>query len=91
MRDVRASVSRPDKELKGFAKVVLQPGASETVTLTLDRKALAYWDDARHAWVAEAGSFEVLVGSSSQEIHARAEFQLTETAIFDPAVEAVLS
>lgn len=91
VRDAQASLSRPDKELKGFAKVSLEPGATETVTIQLNRKALAYWDDARHAWVAEAGAFEVLVGSSSQDIHARAEFQLTETAIFDGAIDAVLA
>lgn len=88
VRDAQASLSRPEKELKGFAKVSLEPGATETVTIQLDRKALAYWDDARHAWVAEAGAFEVLAGSSSQDIHARAEFQLTQTAIFDGAIDA---
>ena len=82
VRDVTASLARPPKELKGFAKVSLTPGETKTVTLTLDRTALAFWDDARQAWVAEAGEFEVLVGSSSQAIEARAEFGLIETAVF---------
>jgi beta-glucosidase len=80
--DPVASLARPAKELKGFAKVNLASGETATVTLTLDQEALAYWDDARHAWVAEAGAFEVLLGSSSQDIRAQAEFRLTETVVF---------
>lgn len=82
VRDIAARLARPEKELKGFAKVVLQPGETKTVTLHLDREALAYWDDAQHAWVAEAGEFEVLVGSSSQDIRARAVFRLSDTVAF---------
>jgi len=82
VRDVTARVARPEKELKGFAKVALAPGETKTVALTIDRAALAFWDDAKHAWVAEAGAFEALVGSSSQDIQARAEFRLTGTAVF---------
>jgi beta-glucosidase len=50
--------------------------------LTLDRQALADWDDAQQAWVAEAGEFEVLIGSSSQDIRARAKFCLMNTVVF---------
>jgi beta-glucosidase len=82
VRDSAARVARPEKELKGFAKVALQPGETQTVTLHLDREALAYWDDAQHAWVAEAGEFEVLIGSSSQDIRACAPFRLSETVSF---------
>lgn len=82
VRDCAARVARPEKELKGFVKVALAPGETRTVILTLDREALAYWDDLKHAWVAEAGAFEALVGSSSQDIRARAEFRLAETAVF---------
>jgi hypothetical protein len=93
VHDHAARLSRPDKELKGFAKLALAPGVTATVTLALDKTALAYWDDARHAWVAEAGAFEVLVGGSSRDIRARAGFQLTETAIFGgpPRQRVVLS
>ncbi|MGQ9549345.1 MAG: beta-glucosidase [Roseiflexus sp.] len=82
VRDRAARVAQPEKELKGFAKVALQPGETQTVTLRLDREALAYWDDAQHAWVAEAGEFEVLIGSSSQDIRACAAFCLKETVSF---------
>lgn len=82
VHDVQASVARPHKELKGFAKVALAPGETATVTIALDRTALAYWDDMRHAWVAEAGEFVVLVGASSQDIRGQASFHLSETATF---------
>ncbi|MDP9381800.1 MAG: fibronectin type III-like domain-contianing protein [Chloroflexota bacterium] len=50
--------------------------------LRLDRRSLAYWDDARRAWVAEAGEFEALVGSSSQDIRCCATFRLTHTSTY---------
>ena len=77
LRDPRAKLARPEKELKGFAKVELQPGESATVTLPLAMRALAYFDDAKAAWVAEAGDFVVLVGASAQDIRAQARFTLT--------------
>jgi len=80
--DAAARVRRPPKELKAFRKVALEAGETQTVTLELDRSSLAFWDDARHAWVAEAGTFEVLVGSSSQHIRQRATFELREGAVF---------
>jgi beta-glucosidase len=80
VRDVEARLLRPEKELKAFAKVALEPGERKTVTLPLARESLAYFDDRSHEWVAEAGTFEVLVGTSSQDIRATAPFELTETA-----------
>jgi beta-glucosidase len=91
VRDLTASVARPPKELKGFAKIALAPGETSTVTLTLDRASLAYWDDVQHAWVAEAGAFEVLVGSSSRNIRARGGFQLTETTVFGPGAAPLIA
>ncbi len=83
LRDVQSSVSRPPKELKGFSKVSLEPLETKTITLTLEPRAFAFWDDLQHTWVAEAGTFEVLIGSSSQDIRARALFELTQTTVFD--------
>ncbi|NJN94281.1 MAG: beta-glucosidase [Anaerolineales bacterium] len=82
VHDVTVSLTRPPKELKGFAKVALAPGETKTVTLTLDRQALAYWDDAPQAWVAEAGEFELLLGSFAQDIRTQGSFRLTDTVIF---------
>jgi beta-glucosidase len=82
VRDVHATLTRPSKELKSFKKIALAPGVTETVTLCLDRTALAYWDDIQHAWIAEAGEFEIQIGSSSHDIRAKAVFQLKETGVF---------
>jgi beta-glucosidase len=75
--DTHARLARPPKELKGFAKVALAPGETKTITLKLGMRALAYFDDARAAWVAEAGPFELLIGSSAQDIRAHASFTLS--------------
>ena len=81
VHDEAARVERPPKELKAFAKIALAPGETRTVAFTLDLKSLAFWDEEHHAWVAEAGQFTVLAGSSSRDIRAQASFTLTETAI----------
>jgi len=80
VRDQQASLQRPEKELKAFAKVQLKPGERKTVTLSIGRDALAYYDDLAREWVAEAGEFEVLVGASSQDIRATATFTLTASS-----------
>jgi beta-glucosidase len=67
VRDVESSVHRPDKELKGFAKVHLEPGAADTVGIPLDRRSFAVWDVAAHDWLVEAGRFEVVVARSSTD------------------------
>ena len=79
---------RPEKELKAFAKVALEPGERKSVHLSLDQRALSFFDDARHAWVAEAGEFEVLAGLSSADIGATARFTLTVPAEVAAAVPA---
>ena len=65
---VNPPVTRPLKELKGFKKVFLQPGESKKVTITLDRRSLAYYDVSAHAWDVARGVYKILVGSSSQDI-----------------------
>jgi beta-glucosidase len=74
--DLQSSLPRPPKELKGFAKVALEPDQAETVTFTLDERALSFYDPHKRAWVAEPGEFEVLVGSSSRDIRVKAKFVL---------------
>jgi beta-glucosidase len=68
LRDVHPRLMRPEKELKAFAKVALDPGETKTITFTLGEEALSYYDPASKRWVAEAGKFQVLVGSSSCDI-----------------------
>ena len=72
VRDLEASVRRPVKELKGFAKVTIEPGRTEHVHFTLDDRAFAFWDTRSGGWRAEPGDFELLVGASSADVRARA-------------------
>jgi beta-glucosidase len=74
--DVESGLVRPKKELKAFAKVALAPGEMQRVTLTLDERALSFYDDAQARWRAEAGAFEVLVGASSRDIRCTGVFAL---------------
>ena len=78
IHDVKASVDRPYKELKAFQKVFLQPGETQQVSLTVDKRALSFYDEAAHDWKAEPGAFEALVGTASDRLPARLAFKLTE-------------
>ncbi len=77
LHDVHSSLMRPDKELKAFEKVMLQPGETKTVIFTLDREALSFYDPGQKQWLAEPGEFEVFVGSSSRDIRLSGKFDLT--------------
>jgi beta-glucosidase len=81
IQPVKPSVLRPVKELKAFQKVSLNPGESQTVTLALGKDAFAYYDDKQSAWVAERGSYQVVVGASSRDLRLRGDFQLAQTAM----------
>ncbi len=74
--DIESSVDRPVKELKGFAKLYLEPGETKTATVTLDESALSFYDVAAQSWIAEPGRFRVIVGASSEDIRGEAEFKL---------------
>ena len=75
--DLKSSLPRPVKELKGFRKITLQPGQEQTVSFTIDRKALSFYDDTKQDWVAEPGAFEALVGASACDIRGKVAFELT--------------
>jgi len=68
VRDVESSVVRPEKELKGFKKVELNPGEEKTVTFVLDKRSFAYYSTDIKDWYVESGDFEILIGKSSKEI-----------------------
>jgi beta-glucosidase len=72
---------RPPKELKGFKKFFLQPGEKRTVSIPLDQRSFAYYDPAKAGWVAEAGNYKILIGSSSKDIRLTENFRLAETAV----------
>jgi beta-glucosidase len=73
--DVESTVNRPVRELKGFAKVFLPAGATESVTIELDQRAFAFWSTQLGQWAVEAGDFVIGVGSNSRDL------PLTETVV----------
>jgi beta-glucosidase len=74
LHDKEASVERPKKELKGFAKVYLAPGESKQVSISLNRRDLSFWDVNSNDWLAETGEFEILLGTALDDIKLSAEF-----------------
>lgn len=72
VHDEASSLARPPQELKAFAKVTLQPGEARRVSLSLGMRAFAAYDEARAAWIAEAGRFELRAGASSADLRQRA-------------------
>lgn len=68
IKDVESSMIRPEKELKGFEKVELQPGEEKTVSFILNKRSFAYYNVEWKDWQVETGEFEILVGKSSKEI-----------------------
>ena len=74
--DLKSSLPRPVKELKGFSKVKLAPGETREVTFTIGKEALSFFDDTRHEWVTEPGKFEAWIGASSTDIRNKVAFEL---------------
>ncbi|MGD2061563.1 MAG: glycoside hydrolase family 3 C-terminal domain-containing protein, partial [Acidimicrobiia bacterium] len=76
VHDVASSLHRPDQELKGFAKVTLDPGESVEVSVVLDHRSFAMWDVASSSWLVEGGDFEIRIGASSRDIRAVVEVEI---------------
>ena len=85
VRDPESVAYRPEKELKGFAKVHLAPGESQKVTVKLDRRSFAVWDVRSQEWRVEPGAFEVLVGASSTDIRTRRTIKVTAGEAVSPS------
>jgi beta-glucosidase len=79
VHDHKSGLVRPPKELKGFAKVELQPGETKTVTVSLDFRAFAYYHPGYKRWITEDGEFDILVGASSADIRNIQKVQLQST------------
>ena len=78
----KGKLDKPSEELKGFAKTgLLQPGASETLTFTIDANALASFDTGATAWIADAGNYTVKIGASSANIKQAADFSLAKPIV----------
>lgn len=76
IHDVKSSLDRPYKELKGFKKVELKAGESRDVQITIDNSALSFYDDRIQAWTSEDGDFEAFVGNASDNLPLLIKFKL---------------
>lgn len=79
VHDQASMLDRPEKELKGFAKVELKPGETKVVKISLDFRAFAYYHPEYQQWITEDGEFTVMVGASSADIRLKADATLRST------------
>lgn len=84
IHDVESKVTRPEKELKEFSKIELQPGEEKTVNFSLDKQAFAYYNVEISDWYVETGDFEIWVGGSSRDIYLKERVWVETTTIIKP-------
>ena len=75
VHDVECSVQRPAKELRGFERLTLAAGAKQTVSFKLPYDKLAFYDVKTHGFIVEPGAFDVMIGSSSEDIRATGQLE----------------
>jgi beta-glucosidase len=79
-----SKVKRPTEQLAGFERITLQPGEEKTVSFSLPVKQLSFWDSDRKSFAVEPGTADVMVGSSSDDIRLKGEFQVTTAGRWPP-------
>jgi len=79
VHDQKSGLVRPEKELKGFAKVALQPGETKSVAVELDFRAFAYYHPEHKQWITEDGDFDILIAASAADIRETLTVTLTST------------
>lgn len=79
IHDQKSTLVRPEKELKGFAKVELEPGETKSVSIQLDFRAFAYYHPEYKQWITEDGDFDLLIGASATDIRCRVTTTLEST------------
>jgi beta-glucosidase len=79
VHEVKPAVKRPVKELRGFERIHLKPGARKKVTFTLPAEKLAFYNETAHGFVVKPGAFDVMAGSASDDIRAQAQFSVAGT------------
>ena len=77
LKDVEARVLMAEKQLKGFERITLKPGETQTVRFELDAESMAFWDEERKSWFVEGGAFQVKVGGASDHLPFTANFAVT--------------
>lgn len=75
---------QPREQLQGFERIQLNPGETKTVNFPLPVEQLSYWDVNKHAYVVHSGTFEVMVGSASDDIRQRASLEVTTAGEWPP-------
>ncbi|MBY8985736.1 MAG: glycoside hydrolase family 3 C-terminal domain-containing protein [Candidatus Lokiarchaeota archaeon] len=75
IQDVKSSIERPLKELKGFKKVKLKPNKTETIKFEITKEDLSFYDENNNRWKAEKGLFNILIGSSSRDIRLQGKIE----------------
>ena len=81
VKDMTASTTRPEKELKGFEKVQLAPGETKTVTMELDKRSFSWYNTELHDWYAASGKYEILIGASSRDIRLSETIELSSSQV----------
>ena len=81
VKDMTASTTRPEKELKGFEKVQLAPGETKTVTMKLDKRSFAWYNTQLQNWYAASGKYEILIGASSRDIRLSETIELSSSQV----------
>jgi len=76
VHDVKSSVIRPVKELRAFERISLKAGENKTVIMTIPFEKLSFYDEKTHRFIVETGTFEVFVGSSSEDIRLKGKFDV---------------
>ena len=79
VHDQMSGLVRPNKELKGFAKVELQPGETKSVSIPLDFRAFAYYHPEYRQWITEDGEFDILIAASAADIRHNLRVTLEST------------
>jgi beta-glucosidase len=81
VHEVNPKIDRPERELKGFAKVVLKPGETKTVQFKLTPRDLSWFDVSGHQWKADAGEYKVEIGASSRDIRLTAPLKVGQEIV----------
>jgi len=84
VRDIHCSVNRPLKELRGFKRIHLRPGEKQTMVFLLPGHKLSFYDVKVHRFVVEPGTFEVLLGASSDDIRVKGRFEVATPGSWSP-------
>lgn len=80
IRQLKPTLGRPVKELKGYKKIFVPAGSTQSVEISMSKKqATSFWDERRSMWCSQKDTYQVLVGSSSEKIAQTAEFEVFET------------